>query len=251
MALVISMAILASAIGVFNGRQVEAQFNQALYDVQSKFQNYVSQATNKVVPGYQQYSCSSSGGGDPRPVLTPAGAGETTGNACIYLGQAIQFIKDDSVIYEYPVFGFKNVGGDPSADFAATANEASPEPAWDGSNLILDTPYFLSDNLKIKFVHIVGDNRERDLLTFYSSLQDSNTSGNVVTPMAIAKTFNSQSIPQLKNCIETQGCGNDNASLLNQTLQVCMTDPGGTKSASLYLRGGVTGVTTEVKKESC
>lgn len=251
-ALAVSAAILAGGITAFSGRQTETQFNQAIFDAQSKFQNYFNQVSNKLVPGYQDYKCDDTGGvpGNPRPRLTASASGdETTNNACIYLGQAIEFQKGGTTLYSYPVFGLKIIPGGTAEDFPETPAQANPTIAATVSGPVMIAPYVLGDNLNIKSVKIEGDAQERDLLTVYSSLQDNNTSGNVITISAIAKTIVSHDVNQVKDCVETNGCGADVQSLLNKTLQLCIGDSD--QSAILNLKGSATGVTTEIKRVSC
>ncbi|MDB5160774.1 MAG: hypothetical protein JWO96_154 [Candidatus Saccharibacteria bacterium] len=249
-ALSISAIMLTSALTVFNGRKSSTEFTQGVYDLQSKVQNYATQVSSKVLPGYQQYTCAVSVA-TGRPVLTQAsGGGETTSENCIYLGQAFQVFQNGTLLYSYPVFGLRtytDVNG--NIQFPSTPATAKAEPALssvDGSYLLADT-YSLLNGLKI--VSATVGATESDFLTIYSSLSSNNTSGNQIAVSAAPKTFSASDVSAdtLKSCIEGQSCSP--IPLNTTTWKLCITN--GVKNAQLSVKAASTGISTSLITDGC
>jgi prepilin-type N-terminal cleavage/methylation domain-containing protein len=247
LALAISGAILAASISIFAGRREDTQFDQAVYDLQSKLNSYVNQVSTKFVPGYKDYKCNLSGA-PARPVLTPIAAtsDETTGQECIYLGDAIEVIKTtgDS-LYAYPVFGARTVAGSTAFDYPRDIASANPEMAVDASgNPVLNDTYPLLGGLKIVYAQVGGN--ERDLLGIYSNLYETNTSGNEVTPYVYNVAYTSvgvaSTIPSVQNCIRG-GCSLTAMSSYN-SWQLCVTND--KRSALIKVFATATGINSNI-----
>lgn len=259
--LAVSGAILASSISVFSGRRGATDFSQAMYDLQSKFQSYANSASSASLPSGEAYTCqvgSLMPDGKVYPVLrlAPAGSSDTTSQDCIYLGRAIQIIPGIDTIYSYPVFGLRTVhnGSVDSGEYPAAVASANPEPALDssGSFLLVDL-YPLLNGLTVVSA-TAGSSAEQDLLTFYSSLQNSNTSGNQITVSARTLSFgtNDAKSARLRTCIEGSTCGPaTELSLIGKSWNLCVQNTTGDKKASLGIRGTATGITTVLNLEGC
>lgn len=252
----ISAIMLIAAATIFSGRKGDTEFSQSMYDLQSKFQSYANEVSSEALPAFQQYTCMPSstvdGTGRIRPVLTP-GSGNTTGQSCIYLGQAVQIIPSSSTIYAYPIFGFRTVysGASDTGNFPSTPDQANPEPAIDSSgNLLLIDTYPVLNGLSVVSATLSGSQNEQDLLTIYSSLQNSNTSGNEISTSVMEHTF-SASNPgsQLKKCIEGDSCSGTITDLGNTSWNLCITN--GVKQAQLTIKGVATGITTSLNMNGC
>ncbi|HET9850268.1 MAG TPA: type II secretion system protein [Candidatus Saccharimonadales bacterium] len=240
LALAISGVIFAAGITVLNGRRLDTEYQQAVYDLQSQLQSYIDQVSSKVIPGYQQYDCTANTAGT-RPQLTTPYTGQTSN--CLYLGQAIALGVNSDTITAYPVFGFRtfqDAGG--QTMFPSTPDEASPEPAVNsaGTALLVKT-YAMSDGLKVVSTSTAADSHENDLLTFYSSLQSGNISGNEILANAIRTT--SPGWSQVKTCIEDSSSCTLN-SLINSSWKLCVSN--GARTAQINVRGTPTGVITTV-----
>ena len=263
--LAISGAILSSSIGVFSGRKGATEFSQAMYDLQSKFQNYANSVSSASLPSGEAYICKVSGLTDGKvyPVLSaaPAGAVDTTNQDCIYLGQAIQIIPGSDTIYNYPVFGLRTVhnGSVDSGDLPSTPAEANPEPALDSSDpdrtkFLLVESYQLLNGLSLVSATAAGSPGEQDLLTFYSSLQNNNTSGSQITASARSYAFGSNDAKsaRLRSCIEGSSCGASTENpLIGKSWNLCVQNSTGSKKAQLSIQGTATGITTRLNLETC
>jgi len=251
----ISSLMLVSAAGIFNGRRQATEFSQAVYDLQSQLQSWANSVSSASVPGLDQYTCqvNSSGSG---PVLQNV-TGVATNQPCIYLGQAIQLISNGgTTIYSYPVFGLRTVhsGGADSCQnsciFPSNAGQANADLAVDSSGTpVLAETYNLINALTIKTAKASNTASENDLLTLYSSLQNSNTSGNDITVSSYQKTFTSNDVATLRSCIQSStspSCGGPASTTYvnNISLDLCLSD--GARKAKLSLGGTAAGITTRL-----
>lgn len=260
--LAISSAILTSSVALFGGRRGETEFPQAVYDLQSKLQSYAAQVSSAALPSGEAYSCGVSGlmpDGKVYPVLTTVSvtAEPTTNQDCIYLGQAVQIIPTGDTLYAYPVYGLRTIhnGAVDSGDFPSTAAQANPEPALDADGkFLLVEPYQLLNGLRVVFARLSGSTAEQDLLTLYSSLQSSNTSGNEIIATSLAAEFFQADIQSssLRSCIEAGSCAAGGAvSLINQSWDLCVRNASGDKQAQLAVQATATGITTRLNLEGC
>jgi len=257
-ALAVSGAILVAGISVLSGRNSDTQFDQAVYDLQSKFQSYISQVSSKSIPGYQQYTCKNV---DNMPTLTqlsgPAGD-ETTGGDCIYLGQAVEVIKGGNTIYAYPVLGLSTIPGSNPPTYPTDPVSAHQEPAMNNPEAtsvppltfyLVDT-YPLLNGLTVDTAFISGGpGVEKDMLALYSDLQSSNTSGNEISATSSTMTFGTTDVPtstnisslkRIQTCIEQNGACTSSTDLSSKTWLLCVTN--GTRYAQLAVRGTPTGI---------
>lgn len=259
--LAISGTILVSSIGVFGGRKAATEFSQAVYDLQSKFQNYANSVSSAALPAGEAYTCQVSSlmpDGKVYPVLAtaPAGSSDTTNQDCIYLGRAIQIIPGSDSIYNYPVFGLRTVhnGTVDTGDFPASVAAANPEPALDSSgNFLLVEQYQLLNGLSIVSA-TAADSGEQDLLTLYSSLQNNNTSGSQITASTRNYAFSSTDAKsvRLRSCIEGSSCGSGTEyPLIGKSWNLCVANSTGSKRAQLAVQGTATGITTRLNLEGC
>jgi prepilin-type N-terminal cleavage/methylation domain-containing protein len=261
--LAISGVMLLSAATVFNGRRRNTEFSQAMYDLQSQVQSIANSTSSQAVPGVQQYTCAPTLiGGTMRPALT---SGSTTNQDCIYLGQAIQIVAGSSTISSYPIFGLRTVynGGIDSGDTPTTFADAHPEPAISAAgvtvtpnnpnNLLLINDYPMLNGLQTvsaKYGPTANPaSPENDILAFYSSLQDSNTSGNEVTVYATNYSggLTDQKL-QMKSCIEGPGCVTQN-SIVSTPWNLCVSD--GSRQAQLSIKAIATGIVTSLNLNRC
>ena len=256
--LAISSAMLVSAYGIFGSRRQAVDFTQAVYDLQSQIHSLANSVSSQAVPGVQQYVCSPAMVGTVmRPVLS---SGSSTNQDCIYLGQAIQVVANSPNLTAYPVFGLRTVynGATDTGVAPTTASDANPEPAINSSdptnpaNLLLINTYTMINGLKTVSAQYSGT--ENDILTLYSSLQDSNTSGNEITVTSTNYTGASTNPKaQIKACIEGLGvagssCPTSNP-VANTPWKLCVTD--GTHQAQINIRAIPTGIVTSLNMNGC
>jgi prepilin-type N-terminal cleavage/methylation domain-containing protein len=255
--LAISSLMLVSAAGVFAGRRASTDFSQSVYDLQSQIQSIANKVSSHNVPGLGQQNCSPAAfglSGTYRPLF----GGASNSGECIYLGQAIQFTKNNTTIYDYPVFGLSTVyaGAVSTGNTPTTLAQAHPEPAIDTTNaspastdFLLKGTYTLLNGLTV--LSATWGAPENDILGLYSSLQDNNTSGNEISVMAYPYTSSATNPElQMKNCIEGSiaACNNPNPVTSN-IWKLCVTD--NTRQAQITVQGVATGIATSVNMTSC
>lgn len=260
--LAISGLIFTSSVGLFSGQKAKTEFSQAMYDLQSKFQSYVNSVSSASLPSGDAYICGVSSvmsDGKVYPILTVSSGDQTTNQDCIYLGRAIQIIPGSDTLYSYPVLGLRTIhnGSVDSGYFPTTPLEANPEPALDGSsNFLLVEPYQLLNGLSVVSARATGGPEQQNLLTFYSDLRSSNTSGNQITASALTSTFGLTDVKsaRLRSCIEKGSCGGSGSadySLTNRSWKLCVQKSDGSKKAELSIQGSVGGITTKLNLEGC
>ena len=269
-ALAVSTIIFTAGVAALSSRRSSTEFSQGIYDAQSQIQQYIDQVSSRVLPGYQNYTCALNSSN--RPVLTPVASPgtETTGNDCIYLGQAIGIVHGGSSIFSYPVYGSRlaHDGGPDDGQPITSILEANPEPAMDSSgNLLMVNKYSLYGGLTEAWSRISNDTDfiELNLMTFYSDPQNSNTSGNDIVAAAhyFYPGLNSDddaTSSALKACIENTGseagsCNYDvqvpigyytkDYSSLSGSWDVCITN--GTSSGLIIFAASATGITSNVQ----
>jgi prepilin-type N-terminal cleavage/methylation domain-containing protein len=247
--LAISGVMLGSAITIFSSKRESTYFTQAVYDLRSELQSIANGVSSQSVPGLEDYLCApASINGKIRPALTKA---SPTGQDCIYLGQAIEVAQDKSTLYSYPILGISNTNNVPT-----NVKDANPEPAVDSTDptnpakLLLIHTYNMLNGLKVSSAQLSG--AESDIVTFYSSLQDNNTSGNEITVAAVnINVGNADPNTTVKQCIEANGCPEADgwSSVINSAWNLCVTN--GTRQAKISLNGTATGVATKLNMNDC
>lgn len=255
--LAISGGMLISAATIFNGRRQATEFSQAMYDLQSQVQSIASSVSSQAIPGVSQYTCApASISGSMRPALT---AGSATNQDCIYLGQAIQVAVGSTSLYAYPIFGLRTVynGAVDTGEAPSLISDAHPEPAIsaagvasspnDPNNLLLINNYVMLNGLKTVSAKFSGT--ENDILTLYSSLQDSNTSGNEIS--VSATSYSGAAVDpklQMKECVEGTGCTTLNP-VTTTSWNLCVSD--GSRQAQLSVKAIATGIVTSLNMNGC
>lgn len=252
-ALGISGVILASSITVFSGRRSSTEFSQTMYDLQSKFQSYSTEASTARLPN-ETYICNKSStlnNGKLHAYLTPAApTNESVSNQnCILLGKAIQIIPGSGTIYSYPVLGLRTTA---SGSFPTTPSEANPEPALDvtGNNWYMVEAYSLLNGATVVSAKFSGSATEQGLLLLYASLQSSNPGGQAGA-YSRGVTFTEADVKssKLRDCIEEVACGT--ASTLSTAWNLCVQNNAGDRNARLILRNTSTGITASLNMAGC
>lgn len=101
--LVITGALLASALLVFNGRQRRTQFTQGVREIESQIRTLINETASGYYPNQGNIKCTSSGGGGPN--LSASSENQQGGNeGCLFLGRVLQFTTGESY-YAYTVVG--------------------------------------------------------------------------------------------------------------------------------------------------
>jgi prepilin-type N-terminal cleavage/methylation domain-containing protein len=262
--LAISGTMLISASTLLSSRRQATDFSQAVYDLQSQIQSLANSVSSQAIPGVQHFTCAPySIDSVMRPALSP---GTATNQDCIFLGQAIQVKADSSSLYSYPIFGLRTVynGFSDTDEAPATFGDAHPLPAMssaaasspnDPANMRLVNNYTMLNGLKTVWAkYKTTDNY---ILTMFSSLQDSNTSGNEISVSATNYVgLQSDLGLQMKECMESIGvvappppCATF-SPVTNTAWQLCVTD-GSPRQALLSVKAIATGLATTLNMNGC
>src|SRR5581483_5995816 len=122
--LLVSAAILASAIALVQSQQSKTQFSQSVRDLNSKLQNYINDVNSGFYNGSNSYSCAQVSG---EPRLSSSNQGVGTSQDCIFLGKAFSFSLNQSAFTIITVLGNRLVGvganAVPATDFLSTKPE--------------------------------------------------------------------------------------------------------------------------------
>lgn len=190
--LAVSSLLFVAATVAIGGQQGHTEFNTAVNDVNTKFQQWIDQVTNgfsgsTATATASQFNCSIVEG---YPVLTPAAIGGNTRGAnpdCIFLGKAIQInqagsSQDPRKIYAYTVLG-KRTTNTTTNDLVADIVNAAPAAAvsTDGAPTDLVETYTIPNGAQVKWVRSGPDashltNPGSHLAGFYNSFNSGGSS---------------------------------------------------------------------------
>jgi len=250
----ISALMLVTATTVFGGKRERTEFSQAVYDLQSKFQSWANNVSSESVPGLNDYTCQVNPTGGVGPLLTYNPGSSSAASDCIYLGQALEVptpASNADTIYAYSVFGLRTIHGPGGVDtgvFPTSPDEANPDMAVDSSNNpVLSEAYPLLNGLTVKSAKASNSGAESDILMFYSSLQNSNLSGNEISVTSFQKSYSSHNANVVRQCIQgSAGCssGSKTTYFNNVTWDICVTD--NTRTAKMTVTGTPTGIATKL-----
>lgn len=164
--LAVSGVLLVAAIVAIGGQQGHTEFNTAVNDVNTKFQQWIDQVTNgfsgsTATATASRFNCSIGSSG--YPVLTPVSSGGNTRGAnpdCIFLGKAIQINDGTSTnsnqIYAYSIIADRQ-DPNPSNPGALAADLVTAHPttavsSTPGSPLDLTETYTIPNGARVKWV---------------------------------------------------------------------------------------------------
>lgn len=255
--LAITTAIFLSAATIFRGKQAETQFNQAMYDLESKINLVVGDVGRSVYPG-ESYTCDTSG--DNRPYLTFGSTGPIGGSQnCIFLGKAIEAKENAEQIRVYTVLGNRTylVGGTRApvtsfdqAQATIAANNADPPVPIEE---LIENHSITSGDAKIIWACAdstggcaVGQRRE--LAGFYNSLQNAS---------APAESYGSQSLItksyRMNPAASAQDCVTNSASCPPPMMAdftswtLCLASNNGKNAAILTVNSSPAGISTQLQ----
>jgi Tfp pilus assembly protein PilE len=271
--LAVTSVIFFTATLVFSDRQSRTQFNQAMYDLQSRFQAYANQVSTGTFPGTTLYDCEIANSGNPeynRPILRVGGGAQSTDQDCLYLGKAIQVIRGatDSRLYIHNIFGLRTIyGSDCSADTGFPVTnllQTCPSPGVHPSRnfyRLMET-YNVLDGFRILSSKYAPTNLEAGLLQFYTSFQSGTASSQGMTAYTVEGNFSAyppgppgdRVNPTFLQCLEllnnpTPNCANPKPIGFNGW-KLCVQEDGANRKAELTVLGTSTGITTKLNLAS-
>lgn len=256
--LAISGVLLFSAVALFSGKQAQAQFNQAMQDLDSKIKSYINDVGVGVFPDSELYRCQLDINDYPYltgPFMTPKVVGSN--QDCIFLGKAIQVYPDPSspsnrTITVHTVLGNRTYdsGGArvPVTNFDVNLN---PEPV-----IQLQQTYNIAYSAARVVKSWANDDyllpppQSYDMAGFYNSLQASTFSTEQGSQSLVMKAYrivgNGQTV---QTCIrdESMSCQplpDDSTPLTKWTM--CLASDNNKEWATLALIPTPAGVQTEL-----
>lgn len=250
--LAISGAIFLSAVTIFAGKQARTQFSQAMQDVNSQIQSYISDVRVSLFPGAGQYTCSVSGG---RPQLSPASPGDdTTGTSqdCIFLGKALFVDKTTTpgTIKSYTVLGTRL--NQANSKVATSFSQSNPEAVLD-DNLV--EKYTLGANSTVKSSKVTdssGVESDTNLVGFYNSLSTTSNSGSQSLAAYGYLGFpDNPGSGRLKTALEQATAGSPDPLTPITKWKVCFASGTTNQTALLTVTPSSAGVTANLEYTAC
>lgn len=252
--LAITGLLFISAVALFRGKQGQTQFNQAMYDLESKVNSVATDVKSGSFEDSSQYDCVR------RPVNQPGltqpasgGSGTGTNTDCITLGRAIQVIPSETTLYIYTVLGLRLLS---SGEPVSTLEGARPSIMIGGqplSTVDLTKEYNLAGGAVVVSAQVQGIGGAHDIAGFYLSPTGGSSAGQGSTFTALAYPFASTSgsdrSNQLENCVlQVSPC--DNPPTLG-IWTVCVRSSDDKWRASLDVTSVPGGIKTNLKFEEC
>jgi len=251
--LAVSGVMLFSAMTLFGGKQRQAEFNQAMQDIDSKINTYVNDVGVSVFPAANDYECLRNTSVD-RPYLR-AGSQVTGSNQdCIFLGKALQISPGSNTVTVYSVLGNRtyDAGGGQRAP-VTTFGQTRPEPTVDDSGSIIASlveSYKLAYNAGTLVKSWINSdpnlaaNQNYDMAGFYNSLQAS-APAEQGSQSLLVKTYRAGGSAGVKPCIEEQGSC---AAIFEspESWSLCFRNSSGNDFAILAITATPAGVQTQL-----
>lgn len=267
--LAVTSVLFLSVVVMFSGRQARTQFSQSMFDLQSTIQGYANDVATGSFPASSSYSCAAKTFAAPyytRPALTATANAQSTNQACLYVGKAVQAIAADDSLYIYNVLGLRTIFSPAGADSGVPAEslaDANPEPALDtgGAHYYLTDTYKMLPGVKIvsaKYYADDGTSKNAELLELYTAFQSTSANGQAMAAYTIPGLSSISAPPAggtvdagLRKCIELQSPCDSYIPVGGQGWRLCLQDSGTTRKAELTVKGTATGITTSLNMAGC
>ena len=262
-ALAVSGMLLFAALTLFRGKQNQTQFNQAMYDLESKVQSITNEVKSGSFEDTGNYTCEfRTGFGTPR-IEELSGSGSGTNTDCLTLGRAIQVVNNDDTISIYTVVGLRNIwsGNTDTGVPVSSIEETMPEPVSNThalSSADLTTEFNLPGGASVVSSKVSGLSGEYDIIGFYlspqggsSAGQGSNFTGQAFSFTSTSTGNNSPKEPGSENCIRQQApAGCQNPVVLGQW-DLCIRSADDNRRALLSTMITSAGLTTKLTFDNC
>jgi len=210
MVLAVSGALLISAAAVFRGKQGQTQFNQAMRDLDSKIQSYISDVGAGIFPEAEQYLCQLDSATN-RPHLVTGTQVAGSNQDCIFLGKAIETAVGSNKIAVYTVLGNRTYISGGSSVPVTEFSQSRPEPAIYNGAVLMDEYKIAFDAAELVYAMAVGSTippgqeKRYEIAGFYNSLQTQPDPSQQGSQSLLVKTYRTNPPPAVvttKQCIE-------------------------------------------------
>jgi type II secretory pathway pseudopilin PulG len=251
--LAITGSMLLGASAMLRGQQGKTQFQQTMRDIDSKIQAVAKGVGNNLYPDTASYTCQvqADADGKDRAKLI-VGAQETGSNkACIFIGRAIQVVKNDSVINIYSVIGRRtyNQGGQTLS--VTTFDLANPNPAFE----LTETYQPPGKGARLKSATYIKPNNNSptnvptEMAGFYNNLDGTSTT----RQQLLAKVYEIETSPtnpqnNVANFIQQKNTYNNSG--VKQWL-LCYQSASNNQTALLTITPQASGIRSQLEYKNC
>lgn len=247
----ITSAMLISAVTIFNGKQAESNFNQAMYDLESRINLIVNDVGRSVFPA-DRYDCVTSS--DNRPQLVDVGTRvEGSSQDCIFLGKAVEARAGEENVIIHTVLGNRTYQAGAVRVPVTEFSQTRPTPATDNNNAPVLTEQFSLGSGDARIVWACSSDasacpppngQQHELVGFYNSLQ----------PTSVPELQGSQALDTRTYRIissSTDACIKEEPScqiVRNASgWKLCLKSNNGKNTALLTINSSPAGVTTQLQ----
>jgi type II secretory pathway pseudopilin PulG len=252
--LVVSGALLGSALALFNGRIQKTQFTQSVQALDTRIKTIANEVATGTYPAQPTFNCTAVG---PQPVISASAGEQGTRGDCIFLGKIINFMPLSSDKIEvYTVVGKRaDASGNASATMAAAAPRLVINPP---------TPIELTESVTLDYgTHVTGLYQSGPTLVsglgLFQSLNSTyNTSGNLSSGAqnVAAWVIKSTSVPaapvnaaNINTTVTGGNAANFFALSSGQDLHLCLKSGNDQQKASITFKGSGNSMKTAILLE--
>lgn len=251
--LAVTGTMLLGAAVMLRGQQGNTQFQQTMRDIDSKLQATAKSVGNSLFPDSSSYKCAvqADGAGVRRPVLEAAPGGLGTNKDCIYIGRAVQVVKNSSTINVYNVLGVRKTA---SGGTVTTLAESNPTPAISEGADLTESYLPPANAARLKsatYVNLAGQtvNTAAEMAGFFYNLDGASSSGQQL----LAKVYRLETDPGSPKT-GVAACVQLDASCVNEGLKnwlLCYQSAFNNQTAQINIEILPAGVRTRLAFTSC
>ena len=146
--LVVSAALLTSAMALISGKEERTRFSQAATMLEQNIKDTLNDVSTGFYPSNNRITCTTNGNGT---ISITSGTAEQGSQGCLFLGKAMRFERNSEKYEVYTMAASKNATGLGTGTTGANTQllgGPSPGPP-SGNNPGIVTTYDLSSDLKI------------------------------------------------------------------------------------------------------
>jgi len=252
--LIITAALLASALLVFQGREERTQFSQGVREIEAQIRTVINETASGHYPNSGNIYCFSTNGGGPR-LDNFTGIGQGANGGCIFLGRMIYFPSNPSKSFiVYTVVGQqRGQNGQEVTQLGTGVNDARQTLITQSTNQPTAPEAFATNDFPwgITLRRVTSPSAaapQPGAVGFISSFGSYNgtdlTSGNtILNVMPLPNT----SLGSSKTVIVQQTELLNGSSPTNPgKIVLCLRSGGGDRQAAIIIGGGSNNVSTEV-----
>ena len=255
--LAISALLFISAVALFRGKKGQTEFNQAMYDLESKVQSAVNDVKSGTFPDASNYNCTKRADDGTAGLMGASGPGTGKNQDCITLGRAIHAVHDSSTVYIYTVLGARLNDQNLPAKSILDANPSTMIGGNPQQDADLTEEYDLLGGASVVSSKVVGQAGSYDIIGYYLAPQGGSSAGQGSTFTGLGYNFDSTPPSNGPRSLNSQLCVKQDptSSCINPiTLgqwNLCLQSFDGGQKAFLSVTSAPSGVNTKLTFEDC